>query len=176
MIKLSMDYTIAVDENVRGERNHLHISPAHLTDADEIVALFGALHRYNASLDANFALADDWEALLRDTFRATWQQADHLWLLVRHGHRAVGLLIAAVHTDSPLFRHCQWVEIEALYVAPDHRGLGIADRLLNRAYAWADTQGLSRVQLYVTASNQRAQSIYTDQGFTVTQAIMRKSL
>jgi hypothetical protein len=32
------------------------------------------------------------------------------------------------------------------------------------------------VQLYVTASDVRAQSVYIDQGFAVTQAIMRKSL
>ena len=54
--------------------------------------------------------------------------------------------------------------------------MGIAQHLLGRAYQWAEAQGLSRVQLYVTASNVRAQSVYTDQGFTMTQAIMRKSL
>jgi len=85
-------------------------------------------------------------------------------------------LIAAVHTDSPMFRHRRWVEVEALYVASGYRRMGVAQRLLNQAYQWAETRGLSRVQLYVTASNVRAQSVYTDQGFTVTQAIMRKSL
>lgn len=154
----------------------LRILQAQLADCDDVVALFGALHTYNASLDTHFALADEWEGLLRSQFSETWQSQEHLWLLVKDGEKSVGLLIAAVHTDSPLFRHRQWVEVEALYVASNHRHIGIAHRLLNRAYEWAEMQGLPRVQLYVTASNERAQSVYTEQGFTVTQAIMRKSL
>ena len=58
--------------------NPKEIVRAQLTDADTIVALFGALHSYNASLDAYFTLCDDWESLLRREFRATWQQGDRL--------------------------------------------------------------------------------------------------
>ena len=152
------------------------IVPAQLGDCDTIVTLFGALHRYNASLDAHFELSDNWEALLRQEFCATYQQPDKLWLLVKDGDKTVGLLIAGIHTDSPLFRHRQWVEVEALYVADSHRCMGLAHALLNKAYNWAATNGLPRVQLYVTASNERAQSVYTEQGFSITQAIMRKSL
>lgn len=154
----------------------LQIVPAQLADCDDVVALFGALHTYNASLDPHFALAYGWEELLRRQFCENYQAPDMLWLLVKDGERAVGLLIAGIHTDSPMFRHRRWVEVEAVYVAPSHRGMGIADRLLERAYEWAEAQGLARVQLYVTASNERAQSVYTQQGFTITQTIMRKSL
>ncbi len=156
--------------------NDLCMVSAQLNDCDSIVDLFGALHRYNASLDAHFTLADGWENLLCREFHDTANHPDHLWLVVKEGDQAVGLLIAAIHTDSPMFRYRQWVEVEALYVAPSHRCMGIAQRLLDRAYQWAEAQGLSRVQLYVTASNDQAQSVYTDQGFSVTQAIMRKSL
>jgi len=154
----------------------LNIVPAQLSDADNVVALFGALHSYNASLDSHFALADNWADLLRSEFCQTVQHPDHLWLLVKDGNRAVGLLIAAVHTDSPMFRHRRWAEVEALYVAPTHRSKGLAPTLLNRAYQWAEARHLFRVQLYVTASNVRAQSVYSDQGFALTQSIMRKSL
>jgi ribosomal protein S18 acetylase RimI-like enzyme len=154
----------------------LHIVPANLADVDAVIALFGALHAYNASLDPQFALADDWESLLRREFDRTAQHPDHLWLLVKNASRAVGLLIASLHTDSPLFRFREWIEVEALYVAPSHRCMGVADRLLNQVYQWAEARQLSRIQLYVTSNNLNAQSVYTDQGFTVTQAIMRKSL
>lgn len=156
--------------------NALRIVAAQAADCDAVVTLFGALHAYNASLDSHFALADEWETLLRTQFYETCTQDNHLWLLVMDGDQAVGLLIAAIHTDSPMFRHRQWVEVEALYVAPSHRSLGIAHGLLDAAYAWADAHGLARVQLFVTASNVRAQSVYVEQGFTVTQAIMRKTL
>jgi len=152
------------------------IVTAKAADCDAVVSLFGALHAYNASLDPHFALAAGWESLLREQFLATGDNTDKLWLLVKDGEEAVGLLIAGVHTDSPLFKYRHWIEVEALYVAESQRGSGIAHRLLNRAYTWAEDKGLSRVQLYVTASNIRAQSVYNEQGFTATQAIMRKSL
>ena len=154
----------------------IQIVTAQPSDVDTVVALFEALHRYNASLDAHFALADDWESLLRQEFAETCYKSDRLWLLVKDGCQTVGLLIAGIHIDSPLFKHRQWVEVEALYVADSHRCMGLAHALLNRAYAWAEANGLARVQLYVTASNERAQSVYGEQGFDITQAIMRKSL
>lgn len=157
-------------------RNALRIVPARLADCDEVVALFGALHRYNASLDAHFALSDGWETILAEQFRSSWNSPDMMWLLVKQGSKAVGLLIAGVHTDSPLFRHRQWVEVQAVYIADSHRRLGLARRLLNRAYDWAAALNLPRVQLYVTASNVRAQSVYEEEGFAATQAIMRKKL
>ncbi len=154
----------------------LPIVAARLADCTAVVALFGALHAYNASLDRHFALADDWADLLRAEFRQTYQDPDRLWLLLRDGDRAVGLLMAGIHTDSALFRHRRWVEVEALYVAPGHRGKGAARCLLKKAYAWARAHGLARVQLYVTATNVRAQAMYAADGFTITQAIMRKTL
>lgn len=156
--------------------NRLRFVAAQAQDCDVVVELFGALHTYNASLDHHFALSDGWEAILREQFRTSYNNPDMMWLLVKDGKKAVGLLIAGVHTDSPLFRHRQWVEVQAVYVADSHRGSGIAQRLLNRAYAWAESMNLPRVQLYVTASNIRAQSVYTEQGFTNTQSIMRKLL
>jgi ribosomal protein S18 acetylase RimI-like enzyme len=154
----------------------LHIVAAQPGNCDEIVSLFGALHAYNASLDWHFALAEEWETLLCQEFRETWHQTDRLWLLMKDGAQAVGLLMAGVHTDSPLFRYRRWVEVEGLYVAPSHRCVGIAHALLNRAYEWAESQGIRRIQLYVTASNERARLLYTEQGFAITQAIMRKTL
>ena len=154
----------------------LRIVVAQPADGNALVALCGALHTYNASLDASFSLAEGWRALLGQAFNETYWHKDKLWLLVKDGEQAVGLLIAGIHCDSPLYRHRRWVEVEALYVAPSHRRRGLAQGLLNEAYAWAAANGLARVQLYVTASNVRAQSVYRAQGFAVTQAIMRKTL
>ncbi len=176
MTDMMLTHSMKKHEATRSVMRELRIVPAQLADTDAVIALFGALHSYNASLDAQFALADGWEALLRREFRESVQKPDRLWLLVMDRNRAVGLLIAAIHTDSPMFRHRQWVEVEALYVAPSYRNMGIAQNLLNQAYQWAEAQHLFRVQLYVTSTNVRAQSVYSDQGFTVTQAIMRKNL
>lgn len=146
------------------------------SDCDSVIRLFGALHTYNASLDHHFALSDNWEDLLHQEFHATYANADKLWLLVKTDNEAVGLLIASVHTDSAMFRYRQWVEVEALYVADSHRRMGIAGRLLDAVYDWAVSKNLPRVQLYVTATNVRAQHVYEQEGFITAQAIMRKKL
>jgi GNAT superfamily N-acetyltransferase len=169
-----VDNTLTASEV--SHQSRLHLAPARLADCDDVVALFGALHAYNASLDPHFALSDEWESLLRGQFRQTWHDPDRLWLLVKDDERAVGLLIAGIHADSPLFRHRRWVEVEAAYVVSSHRGMGLADDMLEHAYAWAEAQGLARVQLYVTACNERARSVYSQQGFDITQVIMRKTL
>ena len=176
MTQMTMNAVLTNTHLSRIKAPDFRLVPAQPADADAVVALFGALHRYNASLDPHFALADDWERLFRSEFQETVQHPDHLWLLVKDGKRAVGLLIAAIHTDSPMFRYRRWAEVEALYVDDNYRGKHLAQRLLDQAYRWAVARQLFRVQLYVTASNERAQAVYTNQGFTVTQAIMRKSL
>jgi len=176
MTQMTMNTVLARTRHVRTKAPELRLVPAQLADTEAVVTLFGALHSYNASLDPHFALADDWETLLRQEFQSTVQHSDHLWLLIKDGDRSVGLLIAAIHTDSPMFRHRRWVEVEALFIDDNYRGKHIAQRLLDRAYRWAEERHIDRVQLYVTASNERAQAVYTNQGFTVTQAIMRKSL
>ena len=68
---------------------------------------------YNAARVSHFALADDWKTLLHHEFRTTWNSPEHRWLLVRDGEHAVGLLISAIHSDSPIFRYRRWVEVEA---------------------------------------------------------------
>jgi ribosomal protein S18 acetylase RimI-like enzyme len=156
--------------------NGLRLVAADIHDQHDVFNLFEALHSYNASLDPHFALSDNWEAVLCEEFKRTYNCPDKLWLLVKDGEKAVGLLIASVHIDSPLFRHRQWVEVEALYVAATHRRQGIACDLLDVVYRWAAQKQLPRVQLYVTATNVRAQNVYHGEGFTNTQAIMRKSL
>jgi GNAT superfamily N-acetyltransferase len=152
----------------------LRLERAQLADADAVVALFGALHHYNASLDPHFGLAENWATLLCCQFEETASHPDHLWMLGKDGNYAIGLLIAAMHTDSPMYRYRRWVEIEALYVADRYRGKHVAARLLAAAYRWAEERRVYRLQLYVTASNIRAQAIYASQGFAMTQAIMRK--
>ena len=160
----------------RRVRSQIHIVPASRRDYPTVVALFQALHAYNASLDNHFALAENWEPLLREHFYQTYDSSNSLWLLAKKSGQAVGLLIASVHTDSPIFRYNHWVEVEALYVAPAYQDQGIARGLMAQAYAWAHQQGSNRIQLYVTATNVRAKTFFAHEGFVVSQEIQRKSL
>jgi GNAT superfamily N-acetyltransferase len=159
-----------------GAENRLRLVRAGRQDYRDVVTLFRALHAYNASLDNHFALAENWEPLLEEHFGQTYSSATSLWLLAKEGNQAVGLLIASVHADSPIFQYNRWVEIEALYVAPAHQGHGVSQRLMAQAYTWACQHGSNRIQLYVTATNVKARSFYAHEGFVVTQEIQRKLL
>ena len=145
-------------------------------DSADVVRLFGALHRYNATLDASFALADGWEALVQQYLEQVENSDESTWLLARHQDQAIGFVLIEVHTDSPLYRHRRWAEIVGLYVDEGYRGDDVAGLLMEHAYEWAARQRLRRMQLYVTAANQQAQRFYDKQGFSTSQVIMRRAI
>jgi GNAT superfamily N-acetyltransferase len=147
-------------------------------DAATVKALFWKLHAFNAGLDPRFALAQDWEAHFDPMLDEALEGREMLCLLARHRGtgQPCGFTLAAIHRDVGLWRHHEWVEVEALYVEAAWRGRGLAAELLRRACAWAARMGQPVVQLYVTASNERALQFYRREGFLHTQAILRKVL
>jgi GNAT superfamily N-acetyltransferase len=152
------------------------IRPMGRDDLPALKRLFRKLHLYNASLDPRFALADGWEKHVDALFDGPLPAPRRLALLASVQGRPAGFLLAAVHQDSPLWRHRDWVEVEALYVERAWWGTGMADALLSRAFDWTALLGLVAVQLYVTVTNTRALRFYQRQGFVPAQTIMRALL
>jgi RimJ/RimL family protein N-acetyltransferase len=66
---------------------------------------------------------------------------------------------------SPKTRH--FGEIWGVYVLDGWRGQGLAGRLINAAIDWAREHEISRVRLFVVASNAAAIRCYINCGFTV---------
>lgn len=158
------------------EQERLRLAPAMRDDFETVATLFAALHAYNASLNEQFALADDWRALLREHFLRTHETENAFWLLAREGQRPVGLLLLENHLDSPLFRHRSWVELVALYVDPGLQGMGLAQRLMEEAKSWTTQHGASHMHLYVTAQNARARAFYRHCGWQPIQEIWSLAL
>lgn len=138
--------------------------------------MFQALHEFNASLDARFALAEGWERLLDEHLAHVRERDSGLTLLAWQANHPLGLLMMGSHTDSPLFRHRHWIELYAIYVMPEARGGDLARRLLHKGVAWARHRDYDRIQLYVTASNAAAQRFYANNGFKPVQEIWRLEL
>jgi GNAT superfamily N-acetyltransferase len=151
---------------------------ARQSDTPAVKALFWKLHAFNAGLDSRFALADDWEAQFDPMLDQALGGRGVLCLIARERDTGApcGFALAAIHRDSSLWRYHEWVEVEALYVEEAWRGQALAAELLARACAWADAVGQPVVQLYVTASNERALRFYQREGFDQTQAILRRVL
>ncbi|MDP9316971.1 MAG: GNAT family N-acetyltransferase [Chloroflexota bacterium] len=146
------------------------------SDTADVVRLFGALHRHNASLDPRFELAAGWERLVQEYLLQSQESQDSAWLLAQHDGCAIGFVLVEVHTESPLYRYRRWAEIVGLYVEPEYRGSNVAQLLMEHAYAWAVQHNLRVMQLYVTASNDQAQRFYAKQGFETRQLILRRTL
>ena len=61
--------------------------------------------------------------------------------------------------------------LTSLWVDPRFRDLGVGSALIDAVEAWALGQGLSRVLLWVTETNQVAERLYERRGFTRTGAV-----
>jgi ribosomal protein S18 acetylase RimI-like enzyme len=151
---------------------------AQRADMAAIKVLFLRLHTFNTALDARFALSDGWEPLFDAALLRALQGDEAICFIARETQTNLpcGFALAAVHRDSDLWRYHEWVEVEALYVEDRWHGRGLAEALLDRTCDWAERVGQPTVQLYVTASNERAIRFYQHAGFRTTQEIMRKVL
>jgi GNAT superfamily N-acetyltransferase len=153
------------------------ICHAQVADIASLKEMFRKLHAFNAALDPRFALSEEWESYFDEAIEHALQGTS-LCLIAYEadGNRPIGFILGTVHHDSGMWRYREWVEVEALYVEELWRGSGLAETLLDRACDWAESVGQATVQLYVTASNERAIRFYQHEGFGETQAIMRKVL
>jgi GNAT superfamily N-acetyltransferase len=149
---------------------------ARRSDATAVKTLFWKLHAFNAGLDSRFALADDWESHFEPILDQALGGREVLCLIARERHTGepAGFALAALHRDASLWQYREWVEVEAVYVEAKWRGQALAAELLARACAWAEAVGQPVVQLYVTASNERALRFYQREGFHQTQVILRR--
>lgn len=89
--------------------------------------------------------------------RASGRGAARFFLAIEN-EEAAGL-IAGVADDAGQ------TELIAMWVRPESRGMGVADRLVAAVKALAVASGHARVLLDVSADNARAASFYRRQGF-----------
>jgi ribosomal protein S18 acetylase RimI-like enzyme len=154
----------------------LTIRPATADEVWAVRKLFTGLHDFNAELDPRFQLSGNWERYLDEHLRLEWNGARSKTLVAWEGEQPIGLLMLAGYSDSPLFRYRHWAEILALYIDPNVRGGMLAYRFIKMAKRWAAENGYDRIQLYVTASNDRAKRFYEKVGFTSVQEIWRMEI
>ena len=65
--------------------------------------------------------------------------------------------------------------IQSFYIAPEHRGRGLADQLINHLSAAAISADALELRLYVHGDNQRAIRAYQRCGFSASPYLMMKT-
>ncbi len=115
-------------------------------------ALAEAPDAFSSTL-AEWSGTGDTEARWRDRLDAV-----PLNLVALIGRRPVGMVSAMAAADDE-------VELISMWVAPDARGRGIGDALIEAVARWAAEQGVSRVALAVREHNAPAIALYRHNGF-----------
>lgn len=177
-LSLNNSFLKAIQPSATTVERAWNIVPLQHSEVAELKAMFWQLHAFNSSLDPRFALSESWEEGFDSHLAEILQGRQAICFMARdrHSGRPTGFVLAGVHSDSSMWKHREWAEIEALFVDKEWRGSGLAQELLDAVYDWAEKQGQSVVQLYVTATNERAINLYQNEGFRPVQQIMRKVL
>jgi GNAT superfamily N-acetyltransferase len=103
--------------------------------------------------DAQARTDATWQALLEKTVASP----DHLPLVACVDGQPAGLAWARHEAGA--------VMVYQVWVAPEHRGRGIAQALLERLIGWARERGAARMELGVTAGDSPAVRLYERLGF-----------
>lgn len=86
------------------------------------------------------------------------------WMLAWAGPDPVGLAVGYAQPGSPAAER----DLVGLWVAPEHRGRGVTDRLVAAVADWAAAAGAARLGLWVVDGNERARRAYARLGFVST--------
>ena len=115
--------------------------------------------------DPVYTTSSEAEKIMR-RFLADLSSSSHSCLFVaeRDGE-IIGFLSGELREGSPAFNPKTWAAIEDIYVAPDHRSLGVGRALFGECQKWAKKKGADGVSLQVAAGNTRARRFYEELGF-----------
>ncbi len=119
-------------------------------------ALADAPDAFGSTYEREVAFTDDvWAARLNPTANPHF---------IDHDDGAVLGLVAGVRADEDRTN----LYLVGMWVAPDARGTGCADRLVRRVIDWAGTEPADALRLHVMENNERAERVYQRHGFVRT--------
>ncbi|HWH30215.1 MAG TPA: GNAT family N-acetyltransferase [Mycobacteriales bacterium] len=130
--------------------------------------------RLAALLDEPIAYCERWSdaaALDDDAWRARAARGaeggDSFQVMAWDGARPVATAIGVVEEHAALRTPVAW--LVGVHVAPDLRGRGLLERLVDAVSDWARGEGAPALHLEVHEANGRAQAAYRRLGFTDTR-------
>jgi ribosomal protein S18 acetylase RimI-like enzyme len=136
-------------------------------DLPGLEALWRALyahHRAVATAALPFVSADErWPERLRE-FEQSFDDHAAALLIASSGGAPVGFAFSTMRPPSPIFMSGRIGELEVLVVAPERRGEGIGEELLERSRELLREMGAATLMLDVLAGNDAALRFYRRHG------------
>jgi GNAT superfamily N-acetyltransferase len=128
-----------------------------------LASLADAPHAFSSTLERERGFADDeWRQRLGSQTAATflaWQDGE-----------PVGTATAKAEDPDDEYAVADAWQLVGMWVAPDARGLGVSDALVEAVAGHARAQGALALVLWVTDVNDRARNFYRRMGFLQTDA------
>lgn len=118
--------------------------------------------------DAFWSTTEGETRLAVSVWRRRLARPDAATFLALRDGRDVGLAIGAPHHAHP-----GDAGLYSVWVGPEVRGSGLADRLVLTVVEWARAGGYPRIRLDVADDNRRAVGLYARLGFTPTGGVSR---
>ena len=116
------------------------------------------------------------EAVTRGV-RAAFEEPARASYWVAEAANARGVACTSVVVEWSNFHGKDYWWVQSLFIAPAHRGCGLAERLLNQLTKAAEAAGALDLRLYVHESNARALGTYRRLGFgAAPYVILRRPL
>jgi ribosomal protein S18 acetylase RimI-like enzyme len=120
-------------------------------------ALADSPDAFGSTLARESAFADE---LWRERIERGARSPSDLPLVARIGTDMVGMAWGRLEEADPGDVH-----VYQVWVAPEHRGRGVGQALLDAIIAWARSVGARRISLDATCGNTAAMRLYTRAGF-----------
>ena len=92
--------------------------------------------------------------------------------LAEDGHEIIGFIELNIRNFAEGSRRPRVPYVEAWYVKPRHQGKGCGRQLMQKAEAWALTQGYSELASDTEVDNQRSISMHRHLGFHETERVV----
>lgn len=131
---------------------------------DEHWALVREIRLRSLSADPQ-AFGATWET--ESTYdEARWRGllTEAAWFLALEDSTPVAVVASRHEADAPLDER----ELQGMWVAPENRHTGLAQRLTDAVLEWAREDGASTVALYVSPASSAALALWESLGFTDT--------
>jgi GNAT superfamily N-acetyltransferase len=140
------------------------ISSAASSDLQRLEPLWWALYRHQGEHGMRLKLEQDAFSAWVDSLEPFLGRFAHVTIATL-GSEIVGFIAARIRTLPPYFGRGQVGVITEVFVADEHRSLGIGRRMLDHTRAWYQENAVRRIELQVVAENPDGLRFYESLGW-----------